>query len=443
VKRLPVVTRPKFDPDGTSYEIDQRVKAIVQESLSVYRVDGEMLRALEPDVIVTQAHCEVCAVSLREVERTVCAWLRTCPQLVSLSPNALADVWEDIERVAVELGALDRGRELVGRLQKQTNAISQRAKTLAARPTVACIEWLEPLMAAGNWMPELVELAGGVNLFGEAGKHSPWMTWEQLVVADPAITLKSLVDSSKQRSAGVKRMVQPRSPNQRKYVEAIEQCDMTFGLGPAGTGKTYLAVAMAVSALMAKKVSRIILVRPAVEAGERLGFLPGSLQEKVDPYLRPLYDALYDLLDPVKVDKMLESNVIEVAPLAFMRGRTLNDAFIIMDEAQNTTTEQMKMFVTRLGANSKAVITGDLTQIDLPNPKKSGLLEALHVLDGVEGIRFCHFEDVDVVRHHLVQRIVRAYDSYGKAQQQLPLALSDTVPDTTLPAPIQPIPKTQ
>ncbi len=160
----------------------------------------------------------------------------------------------------------------------------------------------------------------------------------KLVVADSAITLKSLVDSSKQRSAGVKRMVQPRSPNQRKYVESIEQSDMTFGLGPAGTGKTYLAVAMAVSALMAKKVSRIILVRPAVEAGERLGFLPGSLQEKVDPYLRPLYDALYDLLDPVKVDKMLESNVIEVAPLAFMRGRTLNDAFIIMDEAQNTTT---------------------------------------------------------------------------------------------------------
>jgi phosphate starvation-inducible PhoH-like protein len=222
-------------------------------------------------------------------------------------------------------------------------------------------------------------------------------------------------------------MVQPRSPNQRKYVEAIEQCDMTFGIGPAGTGKTYLAVAMALSALVAKKVSRIILVRPAVEAGERLGFLPGSLQEKVDPYLRPLYDALYDLLDPKKVDKLLESNVIEVAPLAFMRGRTLSDAFIIMDEAQNTTMEQMKMFVTRLGNNSKAVITGDLTQTDLPNPKKSGLLEALHVLDGVEGIRFCHFEDVDVVRHHLVQRIVRAYDSYGKAQQQLSLPIGDAV----------------
>jgi phosphate starvation-inducible protein PhoH and related proteins len=264
----------------------------------------------------------------------------------------------------------------------------------------------------------------------------------RLVVADPSVTLRSLLESGKQRSTGVKRMVQPRSPNQRKYVEAIEQSDMTFGLGPAGTGKTYLAVAMAVSALMAKKVSRIILVRPAVEAGERLGFLPGSLQEKVDPYLRPLYDALYDLLDPVKVDKMLETNVIEVAPLAFMRGRTLSDAFIIMDEAQNTTTEQMKMFVTRLGNNSKAVITGDLTQTDLPNPKKSGLLEALNVLNGVEGIRFCHFEDVDVVRHQLVQRIVRAYDSYGRAQQQLPLGIDNNVlPEPTL-AP-QPVSKPQ
>jgi phosphate starvation-inducible PhoH-like protein len=267
----------------------------------------------------------------------------------------------------------------------------------------------------------------------------------KLVIADPKVTLRSLVESGKQRSVGVKRMVQPRSPNQRKYVEAIEQGDMTFGLGPAGTGKTYLAVAMAVSALVAKRVSRIILVRPAVEAGERLGFLPGSLQEKVDPYLRPLYDALYDLLDPMKVDKMLESNVIEVAPLAFMRGRTLSDAFIIMDEAQNTTTEQMKMFVTRLGNNSKAVITGDLTQIDLPNPKKSGLLEALNVLDGVEGIRFCHFEDTDVVRHHLVQRIVRAYDSYGRAQQQqLPLSIGEAaVPGVTLTPESQPLPKPQ
>jgi phosphate starvation-inducible PhoH-like protein len=251
----------------------------------------------------------------------------------------------------------------------------------------------------------------------------------KLVVSDPEVSLRALVESGKQRSAGAKRMVQPRSPNQRKYVEAIEEAEMTFGIGPAGTGKTYLAVAMAVSALMSKKVNRIILVRPAVEAGERLGFLPGSLQEKVDPYLRPLYDALYDLMDAERVDKLLERNVIEVAPLAFMRGRTLNDAFIIMDEAQNTTGEQMKMFVTRLGNGSRAVITGDLTQIDLPNPKKSGLLEALRVLDGVEGIRFCHFEDQDVVRHQLVQRIVRAYESYGREQQpMLPLEMVEGAP---------------
>ncbi len=249
----------------------------------------------------------------------------------------------------------------------------------------------------------------------------------RLVVADPATTLRSLADSGKQRSAGVKRTVQPRSMNQRKYVEAIEQNDMVFGVGPAGTGKTYLAVAMAVSAINAKKLSRIILVRPAVEAGERLGFLPGSLQEKVDPYLRPLYDALYDLLEPERIDRMLEKNIIEIAPLAFMRGRTLNDAFIIMDEAQNTTIEQMKMFLTRMGANSKAVITGDITQIDLPNPRKSGLLDAINILDGVEGIQFCHFEECDVVRHPLVQRIVRAYESVKAQQQDLPLAMGEPI----------------
>jgi phosphate starvation-inducible PhoH-like protein len=255
----------------------------------------------------------------------------------------------------------------------------------------------------------------------------------KLAMADPASSLKSLVDSGRQRTAnGVKRMVNPRSPNQKKYVEAIEQNDMTFGIGPAGTGKTYLAVAMAASALMAKKVERIILVRPAVEAGERLGFLPGSLQEKVDPYLRPLYDALYDLLDKARVDNFLEKGIIEVAPLAFMRGRTLSNAFIIMDEAQNTTQEQMKMFVTRLGMNSRAVITGDLTQIDLPNPKRSGLLEALTVLNGVEGVSFCHFEDKDVVRHNLVQRIVRAYDSHQK-EQQLSLGLVEPALDGAVP----------
>jgi phosphate starvation-inducible PhoH-like protein len=184
---------------------------------------------------------------------------------------------------------------------------------------------------------------------------------------------------------------------------------------------------MAVAAINAKRVSRIVLVRPAVEAGERLGFLPGTLQEKIDPYLRPLYDALFDMLDIDKVDKMIERNVIEVAPLAFMRGRTLNDAFIILDEAQNTTIEQMKMFLTRMGNNSKAVITGDITQIDLPNPRKSGLLDAINILDGVEGIHFCHFEECDVVRHALVQRIVRAYESAKPRQQELPLTLGDAI----------------
>jgi phosphate starvation-inducible PhoH-like protein len=200
---------------------------------------------------------------------------------------------------------------------------------------------------------------------------------------------------------------------------------MVFGVGPAGTGKTYLAVAMAISALLAKRVNRIILARPAVEAGERLGFLPGTLQDKIDPYLRPLYDALYDMLDPEKVDRYLEKNVIEIAPIAFMRGRTLNDSFVIMDEAQNTTSEQMKMFVTRLGFNSKAVITGDITQIDLPNARRSGLVEAIDILKPVEGLAFVYFDESDVVRHHLVQRIIRAYDDHKTriAEQQMLLSL--------------------
>jgi len=246
----------------------------------------------------------------------------------------------------------------------------------------------------------------------------------RVVVTDPSVTLRGLAEAGKQRSVGVKRQVQPKSTNQRQYLEAIEQSDMVFGIGPAGTGKTYLAVAMAVSALLAKKVARIILARPAVEAGERLGFLPGTLQEKVDPYLRPLYDALYDLMEPEKVDRFLEKNVIEIAPIAFMRGRTLNDSFVILDEAQNTTREQMKMFVTRLGNNSKAVITGDVTQIDLPNTSHSGLVEAMNVLQGVEGIRFQFFDEKDVVRHQLVQRIVRAYEEFrARDDRQLTLHL--------------------
>ncbi|HEV2990956.1 MAG TPA: PhoH family protein [Candidatus Angelobacter sp.] len=261
----------------------------------------------------------------------------------------------------------------------------------------------------------------------------------KVVTKDPSATLRGLVEAGKQRSFG-KRQVQPKSINQRCYLDAIERYDMVFGIGPAGTGKTYLAVAMAVCALNNKSVERIVLARPAVEAGERLGFLPGTLQEKVDPYLRPLYDALYDLMDHERVDRCLEKNIIEIAPIAFMRGRTLNDSFIILDEAQNTTPEQMKMFVTRMGFNSKAVITGDITQIDLPNANRSGLLEAMDVLKHVDGVAFNFFGEEDVVRHHLVQRIVRAYDERSRSQQlslELPKHSQQPEGEQEMPGPLQ------
>jgi len=206
-----------------------------------------------------------------------------------------------------------------------------------------------------------------------------------------------------------KKIIAPKSLAQKTYIDNIRQNHVVFGIGPAGTGKTYLAMAMGVAALMRKEVSRIMLVRPAVEAGEKLGFLPGDLAEKVNPYLRPLYDALYDMVDLDRAKEMVETGVVEVAPLAFMRGRTLNDAFVILDEAQNTTAEQMKMFLTRLGFGSRAVITGDITQVDLPRGTNSGLLHAIDVLEGVPGIAFNHFSDVDVVRHPIVQAIVQAY----------------------------------
>lgn len=233
----------------------------------------------------------------------------------------------------------------------------------------------------------------------------------RVLTADDTVTFRSLVESGKARNFGKKSLV-PKTPNQRAYLDSIERHDLVFGVGPAGTGKTYLAVAMAVSALLNKQVARIILTRPAVEAGERLGFLPGTLQEKIDPYLRPLYDALFDMIETEKVEKFLERNVIEVAPLAFMRGRTLNDSFIILDEAQNSTGEQMKMVLTRQGFNSKMVVTGDLTQIDLPAGKRCGLSEAVEVLRGVEGVSVIQFDERDVVRNPLVQRIVRAYERY-------------------------------
>jgi phosphate starvation-inducible PhoH-like protein len=241
-------------------------------------------------------------------------------------------------------------------------------------------------------------------------------TAAQLVAQDETVELSEYFLRSATKTSG-KRQVVPKSVTQKRYLDAIDQHDIVFGIGPAGTGKTYLAMAQAVSFLLAKRVSRIILARPAVEAGEKLGFLPGDLQEKVNPYLRPLYDALYDMIEMERAERLLERGTIEVAPIAFMRGRTLNDAFVILDEAQNTTSEQMKMFLTRLGFGSKAVITGDVTQIDLPTGRGSGLIEAMKVVGNVEGIAFIHFDERDVVRHALVQQIVKAYEAYGGSRQ--------------------------
>ena len=232
------------------------------------------------------------------------------------------------------------------------------------------------------------------------------------IAEDRAYSLKDHFKNGRFNPSG-KKQVAPKTANQRKYLDAIANNDLVFGIGVAGTGKSFLAVAMAVDALFKKQVSRIILTRPAVEAGERLGFLPGDLQDKVDPYLRPLYDALFDLVDGERVTKMLEKRIIEIAPLAFMRGRTLSDAFIILDEAQNTTSEQMKMFLTRIGFGSKAVVTGDKTQIDLPRGQRSGLKEAEEVLKDIDAIEFVYFSERDVVRHKLVQMIVKAYDSHS------------------------------
>jgi phosphate starvation-inducible PhoH-like protein len=265
--------------------------------------------------------------------------------------------------------------------------------------------------------PEDVETAGRIiedfaALFREGKTFNDKELREAFaqIAEDRAYTLRDYFTKARFNPAG-KKQVAPKSANQRRYIEAIQSNDIVFGIGPAGTGKSYLAVAMAVQALTQKQVTRIVLARPAVEAGERLGFLPGDLQEKVDPYLRPLYDALFDLMDAERVAKMLEKRIIEVAPLAFMRGRTLADAFIILDEAQNTTSEQMKMALTRIGFGSKAVITGDVTQIDLPTGKRSGLVEAERILSKVEGIEFVYFTDKDVVRHRLVQQIIKAYES--------------------------------
>jgi phosphate starvation-inducible protein PhoH and related proteins len=252
---------------------------------------------------------------------------------------------------------------------------------------------------------DLTEMVGGRKPIGRAEIRAALRVAE----SEPGADLKGfLADGIPVPSR--RRLITPKSPNQKRYLDAVRTHDLVIAIGPAGTGKSYLAVAMAVAALMKREVARIVLTRPAVEAGERLGFLPGDVIEKVHPYLRPLYDALYDMLDGEKVSTLTERGAIEIAPLAYMRGRTLNDAFIILDEAQNSTSEQMKMFLTRLGFSSKMVITGDVTQVDLPSSRPSGLIEVQTVLRGVDGIAFVYFDDRDVVRHDLVSAIVRAYD---------------------------------
>jgi phosphate starvation-inducible protein PhoH and related proteins len=284
----------------------------------------------------------------------------------------------------------------------------------------------EAVVRASQIVSDYLDLTGA----GQKISPSDVNSLLRVITLDPGATLRGLIESGRARNFGKKSVV-PKTVNQRVYLDTIERHDLTFGIGPAGTGKTYLAVAMAVSALLNKQVDRIILTRPAVEAGERLGFLPGTLQEKIDPYLRPLYDALFDMLETDKVERAAERNTIEIAPLAFMRGRTLNNAFIILDEAQNSTAEQMKMMLTRVGFNSKLVVTGDLTQIDLPLPKRCGLQDALDVLQGVEGISFVFFDQRDVVRNPLVQRIVKAYERYGEltgAARQMSLPIESRPP---------------
>ena len=266
---------------------------------------------------------------------------------------------------------------------------------------------------AADVLTELVTVVRtGQGLTADAVERVARMTGVEGVQASAVLTQDIL--SSRGRT------IRPKTLNQKRYVDAIDAHTVVFGIGPAGTGKTYLAMAKAVQALQAKQVNRIILTRPAIEAGERLGFLPGTLNDKIDPYLRPLYDALHDMVDPDTVPRLLTAGTIEVAPLAYMRGRTLNDAFIILDEAQNTSMEQMKMFLTRLGFNSKMVVTGDITQFDLPAGMKSGLREVTSILDGVDDIAFCMLTNHDVVRHRLVGRIVAAYDRYESTQPQPP-----------------------
>ncbi len=320
----------------------------------------------------------------------------------------------DITHEELELPENDIARQVYGDLNRNLAAIERTVGvSIGVRGTSLTISGLaHEVSLARTLISQLAELArGGYPVFPQDIAYAV-RTLERSPKADlKAIFLDEVYITAK------KRVVSPKSLNQKAYIDNIRQHDIVFGIGPAGTGKTYLAVAMAVASLMTGKVRTIILTRPAVEAGEKLGFLPGDMAQKINPYLRPLYDALYDMLGRGKAQELIERGTIEIAPLAFMRGRTLSSAFVILDEAQNTTPEQMKMFLTRLGFNSQAVITGDITQVDLPDEQRSGLVHAQRVLEGIEGIAFSYFDDTDVVRHHLVQKIIQAYEAHGRKQR--------------------------
>lgn len=310
-----------------------------------------------------------------------------------------------------DIGDAALAGQLFGRQNKHLKLIERTLGIkVGSKGTVLHLTGDEPQVQVGIRLVEelCVLLREGMPLYPQDIDYAI-----RILSADSSTHLKDIFLDTVFISAR-KKIIAPKSLAQKTYIDGIRQNHVAFGIGPAGTGKTYLAMAMAVAALMRKEVSRILLVRPAVEAGEKLGFLPGDLEEKVNPYLRPLYDALYDMLDLERAKALVETGVVEVAPLAFMRGRTLNDAFVILDEAQNTTVEQMKMFLTRLGFGSRAVVTGDVTQIDLATDNLSGLLHAMEVLEGVPGISFNYFSDVDVVRHPIVQAIVRAYQVADK-----------------------------
>ncbi len=305
----------------------------------------------------------------------------------------------------------DLARLLYGDLNRNLNAVERAAEvTIGTRGNTITVSGVRHAVeAAVSLLEQLYDLIKeGYPVYPPDVEYGL-----RILERSPKASLKNIF-LDKVYITSNQRVVSPKSINQKLYIEKIRHHDIVFGIGPAGTGKTYLAVAMAIAAYASSQVKYIILTRPAVEAGEKLGFLPGDMAQKVDPYLRPLYDALNDMLGREKVMELIERGTVEIAPLAFMRGRTLHSAFVILDEAQNTTHEQMKMFLTRLGVNSRAVITGDITQVDLPDNKHSGLVEAGRILKNIKGIEFCHFSDVDVVRHFLVQQIIKAYEKAGK-----------------------------